>query len=291
MKTILKFKDYIFFVLVLCLCKNVKAQSSDTILDSLDIVFIESFKDSVDINSVKNIFDIAYTDLYNGNNDRGNRIMNFVLSHIKEPNYEILHAIAVQNLKNGNYEIAFDRLTKAANLNDEVYGYFGWVMLYYFRDYERALTYLDIYDSLTPNFSDAPVGENIDYLRGLAHLQLGEFQKAIHCFDRYISETTFEVGEDWVEAFTFYYKGIGLFKLGEFDKAKENFNLAIKYDDTYTESYYYLYLSMKSLQEPEEDCIKIINKAKDLASKGLFQTNAYINYFYPVSMDMIDRKL
>jgi tetratricopeptide (TPR) repeat protein len=290
MKALFKIKAVSFLLFILCFGKNIQAQEPEPILDSMDIVFIESFADSVDIKSLKSLYEIAITELYHGNNDRGNRIINFVLSHIDEPSYELLHAISVQNLKNGNYAIAFDNLTKASALDNEVYGYFGWVMLYYFRDYDRALKYLDIYDSLTPNFSDAPVGENIDYLRGLAYLQLGQFQKAITYFDQYISETTLEAGEDWVEVSTFYYKGIALFEVDDFEKAKENFELAISYHSDFTESYYYLFLSLKTMQKSKEEYLPIIKKAKHLASQGRFRTDIYVSFFYPVSMEMIEKK-
>lgn len=288
MKALFKIKPVLLLLFIICSVPHITAQESDPILDSLDIVFIKSHADSLDINSLGNIFEIGSNDLYHGNNERGNRIIDFVLSNVEEPHYELLHAISVQNLKNGNYAIAFDNLEKASALDDEVYGYFGWVMLYYFRDYDRALKYLDIYDSLTPNFSDAPVGENIDYLRGLAHLQLGQFQKAITYFDQYISETTLEAGEDWVEVSTFYYKGIALFELGNFEKAKEYFELAISYNETYTESYYYLYLSMKAMKKRKKEVLPIIKKAQELGAQGNFRTDVYVSFFYPVSMEMIE---
>jgi len=285
---------YKFTVLVLILlstaCQSTNAQPKQSILDSADISFLKTFQDSVDIDNLQNVFQIGYQDIYNGNNERGNRILTFVLSHVEEPNYELLHAVAVQNLKNGNYAIANDLLSRAAALSDEVFGYFGWVMLYYFRDYERSLKYLDKYDSLTPNFSDAPLGEDINYLRGLAYLQLKQFKKAIESFESYIIETTNAVGEDWVEVSTFYYKGIAHYKLREYVKAEKAFERAVYYNENYTEANYYLYLTFQKQEKTKGECFYFLKKAKKLADKGFFRTDVYVTYFYPVYSQMIDKE-
>lgn len=81
MKAVLKIKTVVLFLFIVCNGQNTQAQQPFSGLDSMDIVFIESFKDSVDIQSFGNIFQIAYADIHNGNNDRGNRIINFILSH------------------------------------------------------------------------------------------------------------------------------------------------------------------------------------------------------------------
>jgi tetratricopeptide (TPR) repeat protein len=258
-------------------------------LDSLDIIFLEGFQDSLDLNNLGNVFQIGYKDIYDGNNDRGNRILEFVLSQVDEPNYELLHAVAVQNLKNGNFAIAYDYLSRAADLSDEVYGYFGWVMLYYFKDYERALVYFDKYDVLTPGFSDAPAGEDINYLRGVAHLQLNRIDSALHYFDYYIKEKTAHPGEDWVEVSAFYYKGVAHYLKNDYFSAKTSFETAIKYYEDYTESYYYLYLTLKRMKEPE--AIKTLYVAKALGDKNLFRRDIYVTYLYPVYLQMIDMEL
>lgn len=90
MKTIFKLTMGVFFILIICSTKNLKAQEYEPILDSMDIVYLKSFADSVDIQSLGNIYEIAYSDLYHGNNNRANRILDFVISNIKEPNYEKL---------------------------------------------------------------------------------------------------------------------------------------------------------------------------------------------------------
>jgi tetratricopeptide (TPR) repeat protein len=287
----LKIKMFFLAVISFSSFENVKAQQSENILDSLDIVYLKTFKDSVDLQSLGAIFQIGYQDIYRGNNDRGNRIMEFVFSHIEEPSSELLHSASVQNLKNGNYALANNYLSRAAQINNDEYGYFGWVMLYYYRDYERALVYLDKFDALTPNFSDAPVGENINYLKGLTYLQLDKIEDALENFDKYITETTNEVGEDWVEVSTFYYKGIAHYKLGEYNKAKEAFELAIKYNENYTEAYYYLYLTMKSLNESEDIYYPAIEKAKELADNDNFRRDTYVTYFFPVYVKMIDKEM
>jgi tetratricopeptide (TPR) repeat protein len=226
---------------------------------------------------------IGYFDVYMGNNDRGNRIMKFGLNQIEETDYEVLHEISVQNTKNGNYALAFNYLIKAAELNPEVYGYFGWVMLYYYRDYKRALKYLTLYDSLTPDFSDFPMGESLFYLKGLAYMQLEKYDEAIIEFDYYIHETTSKNGIDWVEASTFYYKAISLSKIGKKKEALKCFDQALQINKYFPEVHF-----QKSFLVRKKMRLQELEQAKKLLEQGYARQDTYIEFFYPVYIQNVE---
>ena len=87
---------------------------------------------------------IGAQDMYYGNNERGNEIISYAISKIDQPSAELYHSVSVQNTKNGNYSIAIDFLEKAMAINpQEVSRYYGWLLLYYYRDYEKALAVLE----------------------------------------------------------------------------------------------------------------------------------------------------
>ncbi|MBL4668103.1 MAG: hypothetical protein JKY30_02420 [Flavobacteriales bacterium] len=168
----------------------------------------------VNLNNDTLLLSIGYQNIYYGKNDRGNALMTYALSKRKEVSAEDYHSLSVQNTKNGNYSIAIAALEKAMELDPkEISPYYGWVLLYYYRDYEKSLKILEQYDAYTPNFSDAPMGEDIHYLKGLAHMQLEHYQIAIDEFNIYITNLASTHGEDFVDVYTFVQKGRCLSKL------------------------------------------------------------------------------
>lgn len=265
-------------------------KKQEVVLDESTKSYIESFKDSVKIDNPYNLIGIGYFDVYMGNNQRGNAIMGYALSKIPNPDYELYHELSVQNTKNGNYKLAFQYLDIAAKLNPEVYGYYGWVMLYYFRDYERALKYLEKYDSLTPNFSDFPEGENINHLKGMAYMNLKKYNRAIEEFDKYIQETSLKSGEDWVEVSTFYYKGLCFQFQKKYEDAIINYNKAIKYNDSFTEVYYqkgYCHIALGEKTNAKDN----FQKSKELFQIGLKKQDVYIEIFHPVYIQDIEKAI
>ena len=73
--------------------------------------------------------------------------------------------------------------------------------------------------NLTPNVSDAPWGEDIDFLRGECYFGKKDYPKAIEMFNRNIKTQK----EDWVDIHTFVYLGICEYELGDYEKAITEF--------------------------------------------------------------------
>jgi tetratricopeptide (TPR) repeat protein len=234
---------------------------------------------------------IGSLDLYYGNNERGNALTEYALSKKDTISGEDYHAWSVQNTKNGNYNIAIAALEKAIQLNpEEGTAYYGWVLLYYYRDYEKALTVLEQHDTYTSNFSDAPMGEDIHYLKGLCHMQMQRYKKALEEFNTYITNLATTHGEDFVDVYTFVQKGRCLTQIGEFDEAIKSYQKAIRYYENCTEAYYFMGLTHLQMKEQDSACLNF-NTALNLIQKGHKSADTYVEYFHEIYPQQIEESI
>lgn len=250
-------------------------------LDSLEL----------DITNDTLLFGIGYQNIYYGKNELGNALIGYALSKRSTITEEDYHKWSVQNTKNGNYAIAFDKLEKRMQINPQsASAYYGWVLLYYYRDYERALNVLEQNDAYTPNFSDAPMGEDIHYLKGLCHMQLKDYQKAVEEFDVYINNLASTQGEDFVDVYTFVQKGRCLTQLGKFKEAISSFEKAIKYYEYCSEAYYFMGLTQFEMNDKESAC-KNLNKALNMINEGHRSSDSYVEYFHEIYPQQIEKSI
>jgi tetratricopeptide (TPR) repeat protein len=94
-------------------------------------------------------------------------------------------------------------------------GWRGYLYLYVYRDYARALADFDATDTITPGVVDYPQSTSVDYMRGICYLQLGQYDRAIEYFDRHIDREIEVVGPRYIAPETFLYRGIAY--LGQAD--------------------------------------------------------------------------
>jgi tetratricopeptide (TPR) repeat protein len=159
--------------------------------------------------------------------------------------------------KAGDFEKGFEYLNKAVEHDPKLHlGYRGWIRLRKMRDYDKALQDFNILDSLTPNFVDAPWGEDIDFLRGECYFGKKEYQKAIELFNRNIQNQK----EDWVDIHSFVYLGLCEYELGNYEKAITEFQRALKQTENVPESYFGMARAYQKLGQ--------IKKAKENISKA-----------------------
>lgn len=137
--------------------------------------------------------------------------------------------------KRGEYARGFALLDKAVELDPKMHlGYRGYMKLRFLRFYDDALADFDRLDSLTPNFRDAPWGEDIDFLRGEAYFGKEDYQQAITCFKRSIEQQ----GEEWADVNSFVYLGLCEAEMGNYEQAKIEFSKALKHYPTTPEAHY-----------------------------------------------------
>jgi tetratricopeptide (TPR) repeat protein len=186
--------------------------------------------------------------------------------------------------KIGDYHLAFPLLEEAASINpEESLYYYSWLLLYYYRDYDRALDRLTQYDDFTPNTTDYAWGENVNYLKGLALKQLGRYNKAIKEFTFVITD------ESTTDPYLYLYRGISYLKNGNNDLAIKDFDTAIQLYDKCSAAYFWKAEALRKIY-PEES-IKNYKLCKKLLTQGYFKTDPYVSLFDIPVLEQVDDRL
>jgi len=104
-------------------------------------------------------------------------------------NADLWREIGVPYGKRGMAMEFYENYGKAAKYDPLNWqGWRGYMYLYFYRDYERAIADFDSLDKLTPNFVDYPQSTSIHFMRAICYLQLGEYDKALSFWDAHIEE-------------------------------------------------------------------------------------------------------
>ncbi len=175
--------------------------------------------------------------------------------------------------KRGDYAKGFELLNKAVELDPKLHlGYRGWLKYNFLKDYKDCIKDLKRLDTLTPNFVDAPWGENIHYLLGLSYKGLKQYDLAFIEFDKNLKT---EKDSSWVNPNMYLYKGIIYKNLKEYNKAILNLNACLKnnYDNS-SEAYYYKGLVYKELGKIDSAKV-FFNKSLNLYSQGYKNSDVY----------------
>ncbi len=158
-------------------------------------------------------------------------------------------------------------------------GWRGYIYLYFYRDYERAIQDFNATDTLTPNFVDHPQALSVDYMRGICYLKLNQIEKALSYFDKHIKDETETVGEDYLSTYAFLYKGICHFKKGETKQAIEILESGHKIHDQNADIL--LWLAKSYIKNGEKNkALSSIKLSKSLFKEGYFHSRNYTEDFF-----------
>ena len=164
----------------------------------------------------------------------------------------------------------------------------GYLYLWFYRDYKKAIADFDMSDVLTPDFIDRPQGQSVDYWRGIAYLGLKDYENSITYFDKYIKQETEDAGEDWVELTAFLYRGIAHYENGNHEKALENFDLLLKYSENlYADGKYYKALISKSKSENEK-ALTLVNSAIEDFNNGYYNNRGYVEALREIYLEDLE---
>ena len=159
----------------------------------------------------------------------------------------------------------------------------GYLYLWFYRDYEKAIADFNASDTLTP-YIDYPQGHSVDHWRGIAYLGLGDYDSSIAYFDKHIKKESEESGEDWVELESFLYRGIAHMESGNIDLAEENFDKIIHYFKNSADANYYK-AKISSQKGDKKKALEFVRAAIDDFKKGYFNQRPYIETLYQVYED------
>ena len=164
----------------------------------------------------------------------------------------------------------------------------GYLYLWFYRDYKKAIADFNASDTLTPNFIDAPQGHSVDYWRGIAYLGLKDYENSIKYWDKHINRETEESGEDWVEINAFLYRGIAYYESGNHDKALENFDTLLRlFRNISADAKYYKALILKAKGDLKGAKTYVLGAIEDY-NMGYYNNRPYVEalrQIYPEDLE------
>jgi tetratricopeptide (TPR) repeat protein len=164
----------------------------------------------------------------------------------------------------------------------------GYLYLWFYRDYKKAIADFDASDILTPNFVDRPQAQSVDYWRGIAYLGLKDYENSIAYFDKYIQLETEDAGEDWVELTAFLYRGIAHYEDDNYEKALGNFELLLKYSENqYADGKYYKALIYKSQGKIKEAKLLTDSAIEDF-NNGYYNNRGYVEALREIYLEDLE---
>jgi len=224
-----------------------------------------------------------------GYDTKGSEIVEESLSKISNPSAELYRSYSVQNTKNGNYDEAIKYLSIAAKkdpLNAD--GYFGWCLLYYYRDYKKALFHLNRLDTTT-NFVDYVGDDNILYAKGLCYKGLKNYNEAFELFKEAIEYERREHSESWITHQMLFQTGRVLHLMKRPREAIEYYDKALLNWDGSSESLYYKGLA--ELELGKESGCSNLKEALRKVKQGIKSTDSYVKLFDEVYTPQIEKTI
>lgn len=226
-----------------------------------------------------------------GYDERGNEMIIKSIKNIDDFRTIEYHSVSVQNTKNGNYDKAIEYLNRASELEPkEVDGYYGWLLLYYYRDYEKALFHLNRYDAFTPDFDDYVGDDNILYAKALCYKETGQYHKALELFNKAISSELKGHDESWISHQLYFQKARTFHLLGEQKNAIEFYDNTIRLWEKSSEAYYYKGLAQIELNDSISGS-KNLNIALELVKNGFKTSDSYVALFDEVYQQEIEKSI
>ena len=140
-------------------------------------------------------------------------------------------------------------------------GWRGYLYLFFYRDYKKAVADLNATDSLTPHFIDNPQGHSVDYWRGHAYLGMKDYKNSIVYYQKHIDKVVNDYGEDWVEPDAFLNLGIAFFEHGMLDSVPALLNKALQYYDNKSADTKYYWALYEQSQGDREKALEWVHKA------------------------------
>ena len=208
-----------------------------------------------------------------------------------DPTYEPgVYELSVADLKRGLPHKWLPQYNKAVDLDPKQrVPWRGYLYLWFYRDYEKAIADFNASDSLT-TYLDYPQGHSVDFWRGIAYLGLKDYNNSIAFWDKHITKETNDTGEDWVELEAFLYLGIAHYESGNNEMALENFDKVLHYFKQSADAKYYKALICIS-EGQEKKASALIDDAIVDYNAGFYNNRGYVETLRQIYMqDLTDLK-
>lgn len=185
---------------------------------------------------------------------------------------------------------------KAAAIKPDPWmGFRGYLYLYFYRDYERAIADFNQLDSLTGSVGNSQAQDH-DYMRGIAYYGLKDYTSASNYLQKYINRISAEVGSEWVDVNAYLYLALAQYNQ-EDQKASEEAIEALKRGlalyPNYADLHYHLariYFHKSEWQKSRSH----LQKAKQHFEEGFYHYRPYVEVLeqiYPQDLEELEKLL
>ena len=176
---------------------------------------------------------------------------------------------------------------KAAAIEPDPWaGFRGYLYLYFYRDYPRAIADFNLTDSVTGTISYSQ-GQSHDYMRGIAYYGLKDYPQALHFLSNYIDITIDNDGEEWVDAFAVLYRALSYEKLQDDVNMKVELQRALRIYSDMADAYYHLARVTLKEGQPKE-ALKLIEQAEENFKEGYFHNRPYVEVLEQIYLEDIE---
>ena len=253
------------FLLILVSCNQVPLEYR------LNYMYTSEERDSMEVRIAKEV-----NRLFEGSLLRQEKLDTLIA--LNDEKEEYFRKKSFKFSRTGRFAQGFPLIDQAVQLDPLSALYFtSWQMLFFYRDYERALEDLHYYDDISQGVNYV-WGENVNYLKGLAYKQLGMYDQAVSEFD-----TCIEHEKSGTSEYVYVYRGIANLRHECLDDAIIDFEKAINKYSNCTMAYVYMGEAYLNNGQAEE-AMKQLTIAEDLLCKGVKKTHPYFEVFDEVQL-------
>ena len=153
-------------------------------------------------------------------------------------------------------------------------GFRGYLYLYFYRDYDRAILDFDLGDEVNGQV-DYSQGQSHDYMRGICYYGPNQYEDALLYLDRYINKITLEEGKDWVDVYAHLYKGLTLAKLNRLEESLQAFADAESLYPNLADIFYHR-ARVACMRKDYSRALELLRKTKDSYNEGYYHQRPYV---------------
>ena len=208
---------------------------------------------------------------------------NLVKTGLKHnPNHaELWRELGAPHIKRGFAAESWDYYGKTVALDPRGWqGWRGYLLLYFYRDYENAIADFNATDTLSPNFVDHPQSTSVDFMRAICYLQLGQHDEALRFLEKHIADEIKVVGEHYIDSRAFLYSGIAWFRKGDYSNAEAAFRRGLKNADGRNADLWYWTAKTALLLGHKKEATEAIEQAGLQFQRGNYHYRDYVEEFF-----------
>lgn len=169
-------------------------------------------------------------------------------------------------------------------------GWRGYLYLYFYRDFKRAIKDFNTVDSLL-GLVDNSQGQNHDYMRGIANYGLGNYDDALLNLNKYINTEIATNGEDWVDVYAILYRAYTFRKLNKPSSALEDISMLLRLYPNLADAHF-LKAEILYSQNYFDDALKATQLAKKNFLLGYYHKRPYIEVIEQIYLfDIVDLEI